>query len=57
MTGSTLNLGLLGLAEFLPVALLSPITGSVADRFDRRKVFAGALVGEALVSVLLFLYV
>ena len=57
MTGSTLRLGLLGLAEFLPVALLSPITGSVADRFDRRKVFAGALVGETLVAVLLFLYI
>ena len=57
MTGSTLSLGLLGLAEFLPVALLSPITGSVADRFDRRKVFAGALVGEILVAVLLFLYI
>ena len=57
MTGSTLNLGLLGLAEFLPVALLSPITGSVADRFDRRKVFAGALVGETLVSMLLFFYI
>ena len=57
MTGSTLSLGLLGLAEFLPVALLSPITGSVADRFDRRKVFAGALVGETLVAVLLFLYI
>lgn len=57
MTGSTLDLGLLGLAEFLPVAILSPITGSVADRFDRRKVFALALAGESLVSVLLFLYI
>lgn len=57
MTGSTLDLGLLGLAEFLPVAILSPITGSVADRFDRRKVFAGSLVGEIAVSLLLFLYV
>ena len=57
MTGSTLSLGLLGLAEFLPVALLSPITGSVADRFDRRKVFAGALIGETLVAVLLFFYI
>ena len=44
MTGSELNLGLLGLAEFLPVALLSPFTGPVADRFDRRKVFSFALV-------------
>ena len=57
MTGSELNLGLLGLAEFLPVALLSPFTGPVADRFDRRKVFSLALVAQAITSFLLFLYV
>ncbi|GIR36216.1 MAG: hypothetical protein CM15mP49_16010 [Actinomycetota bacterium] len=54
MTGSELNLGLLGLAEFLPVALLSPFTGPVADRFDRRKVFSLALVAQAITSFLLF---
>ena len=57
MTGSELNLGLLGLAEFLPLALLSPFTGPVADRFDRRKVFSIALFAEAITSFLLFLYV
>ena len=57
MTGSELNLGLLGLAEFLPVALLSPFTGPVADRFDRRKVFSLALIAQAITSFLLFLYV
>ncbi|MFM5906894.1 MAG: MFS transporter [Novosphingobium sp.] len=30
-------LGLLGLAQFLPYALLSPVSGVVADRFDRRR--------------------
>ncbi len=50
MTGSELNLGLLGLAEFLPLALLSPFTGPIADRFDRRKVFSFALLAEALAS-------
>jgi MFS family permease len=57
MTGSELNLGLLGLAEFLPLALLSPFTGPIADRFDRRKVFSFALLAEAFASFLLFLYV
>ena len=57
MTGSELNLGLLGLAEFLPLALLSPFTGPVADRFDRRKIFSIALFAEAIVSFLLFAYV
>ena len=57
MTGSELNLGLLGLAEFLPLALLSPFTGPVADRFDRRKVFSLALLAEALASFFLFLYI
>ena len=56
MTGSELNLGLLGLAEFLPVALLSPFTGPVADRFDRRRVFSLALIAQAIASLLLFLY-
>ena len=57
MTGSTFNLGMLGLAEFLPVAILSPITGSIADRFDRRKVFAVSLAGEVTIAILLFLYI
>ena len=56
LTGSELDLGLLGLAEFLPVAVLAPFTGSIADRLDRRKVLAVALVGEAVASLLLFLY-
>ncbi len=57
MTGRPLDLGLLGLAEFVPVALFSPFTGSIADRFDRRKIFAIGLAGEAAVAVGLFAYV
>ena len=34
-TGSALDLGLVGLVQFLPVLLLWPLTGSVADRGDR----------------------
>ena len=57
MTGRPLSLGLLGLAEFVPAFLLAPITGMVADRFERRLVFAWGLSGEAVASVGLFLYV
>ncbi len=56
VTGSALALGLLGLAEFLPAALLVPFTGSVADRFDRRKVAAIGLAGEAACSAMLAAY-
>jgi len=56
ITGRPLDLGLLGLAEFLPTALLAPLTGSVADRFDRRLVVALGFGGEAACSAGLALY-
>jgi MFS family permease len=48
-----LDLGLIGLAEFLPLPLLALPAGQLADRFPRRLVFAGSLVLEAVVAVLL----
>jgi MFS family permease len=56
ITDSELALGLLGLVEFTPALVLLPLTGSVADRFDRRRVAAAAFVLEIGVSLLLFLY-
>ncbi len=50
ITGRDLDLGLLGLAEFLPAMLLVAVTGTVADRFDRRRIATIGLVGEALAS-------
>ena len=47
---------MLGLVEFMPALLLLPFTGSVADRFDRRRVAAIAFTLEIGVSLLLFLY-
>src|SRR5262249_8749612 len=47
ITGSELALGLLGLAEFAPAALLVFVTGPVADRVDRRRLAAAAQVVEA----------
>jgi MFS family permease len=40
------DLGLLGLAEFLPAAVLVFVSGSIADRFDRRRVVAAGIVLE-----------
>ena len=56
LTGNELHLGLLGLAEFLPIALLAPFAGAAADRFDRRLVFGVATAGEVVASMLLFFY-
>jgi MFS family permease len=57
MTGRAFDLGMLGFAEFIPVFLLAPVAGSVADSFDRRTVYAIGLFGEAASSLGLFLYV
>ena len=57
MTGSELQLGFIGLAEFVPTALLAPFSGVVADRFERRNVYACGLAGEALASMGLYFYV
>lgn len=40
ITGRELDIGLLGLAEFLPAVLLVLVSGVVADRFDRRIIAA-----------------
>jgi MFS family permease len=38
LTGSVLMLGAVGFATHIPVLLLSPVGGLLADRFDRRRV-------------------
>lgn len=50
-TGSNLRVGLVGLVQFLPVILLAPITGHIADRFDRRRIVMSALTVISLVSM------
>ena len=56
ITDSELALGLLGLVEFLPALILLPLTGSAADRFDRRRVAAAGLAVEGVTAVLFLLY-
>ena len=48
---SALDLGLIGLFEFLPLPILALPAGQLADRFSRRAVFAASLVLAVAVTV------
>jgi MFS family permease len=48
LTQSTMLVGLLGVAEFVPMLLLGLVGGSLADRADRRKLILGAECGLAV---------
>ncbi|HEX9260787.1 MAG TPA: MFS transporter [Acidimicrobiales bacterium] len=52
-TGSAVLTGLVALATFAPQGVASPIGGLLADRYDRRKVFATALLVQAGVTSVL----
>ena len=52
-TGSAVQTGLVALATFMPQGIAAPVGGLLADRFDRRKVFALALLGQAAVTTAL----
>ena len=54
ITRRPLDLGLIGLAQFLPGVLLFLVSGQVADRFDRRKLVTLCYGGFALCSGLLW---
>src|SRR4051794_33484265 len=51
LTGSALDLGLVGLAQFVPAFFLVLVAGHVADHFDRRRVLQGCMVVEALAAL------
>lgn len=53
ITHEPLDLGFVGLAQFLPAFLLSLVTGHVADRYDRRRVVMVCGVAMAACSALL----
>jgi MFS family permease len=53
ITKRPLDLGLVGLAQFLPGILLFLVSGHTADRFDRRKVMVTGYLGYAFCSSLL----
>ncbi len=56
ITGDELDIGIIGLAQFIPAILLVLVSGWVADRFDRRRVTALFLLGRAVCAVALVVY-
>jgi MFS family permease len=53
ITQKPLDLGLVGLAQFLPGILLFPISGHTSDRFERRTVLSACYAGYAVCFALL----
>ena len=49
------QLGLMGLVQFLPQLVLTPVAGVVADRYDRRVIAGLTMVLDALVALVLTL--
>jgi MFS family permease len=48
------QLGLIGLVQFVPLFLLTPISGWVADRLDRRHVARAVIILELICALILF---
>ena len=55
LTRDPLHLGLVGLVQFLPAAILVMVTGTVADRFRRRTIMVVTLLAEAAAIAALLL--
>jgi len=53
ITKRPLDLGLVGLAQFLPAILLFPISGHASDRYERRNVLSACYAGYAVCFALL----
>jgi len=50
LTGSSLAVGLLGVAEFAPIIALALVGGALADAFDRRRLVQIAEAGAAIAA-------
>jgi MFS family permease len=53
LTDSALDLGLIGLTQFVPMALLVFVAGHAADRFDRRRVAQISQIAAAATAAFL----
>jgi MFS family permease len=53
MTGSAFNLGMVGLVQFIPAALLVFAAGHAADRYDRKRVAQICQLAEAVTAMFL----
>jgi MFS family permease len=55
LTGSALDLGLVGLVQFVPTIVLTLVVGQVADRYDRRLVVVACELAQAAAGAVLAL--
>ncbi len=53
LTGSAFALGMVGLVQFIPTALLMFVAGQTADRYERKRVAQACQVVEALTAAFL----
>jgi MFS family permease len=53
ITGSAFDLGMVGLVQFVPTALLVFVAGHAADRFERKRVMQLCQIMEALTALFL----
>jgi MFS family permease len=53
LTHSTFQLGMVGLAQFLPIVLFTLVAGQMVDRYDRRLIYGLALAVQGLAAVIL----
>jgi MFS family permease len=53
LTGSAFNLGMVGLVQFIPSALLVFAAGHAADRYDRKRVAQICQITDGLISAVL----
>src|SRR2546423_12157349 len=53
LTGSAFDLGMVGLVQFLPTALLVFVAGHAADRYERKRVVQICQFAEALTALFL----
>lgn len=57
LSGSTLAVGLVGLAALIPLVVLGLFGGSIVDAYDRRRVLVVTQIGLSAISVLLAILV
>jgi len=53
LTGSNLMVGLIGVAEFVPMFTLAFVGGALADAVDRRKILRMTEIGQTIVTAIL----
>jgi MFS family permease len=52
-TGKSAWTGIVAAAAFIPIGIVAPVGGALADRVDRRRYFIGTTIGETFFAILL----